>query len=221
MFDSLAEKMVLMHPACQVKPDIGAIVLQVDESASGPGVKVDCAPVVCMVPERATSADAELFVVFEGFVVLDLADAGRTLVTKHYSTNFAYFRYENGEAYQALGGHFDFTPNHVAHPRAHMQLSSNIEMFEKAKGQFRLLEEIDAKDPVMAQVLHRVRTPTAQMDVFSFMVQVAADHLVNESSNVDAVQAFESLVASCAPLQGFHQPGDASCECQRITHWYS
>lgn len=213
-FRRLASGMEDMHSACQVRPSDPAAVLRCEGQSDG-SAKIFCQPVVCRVPERATQHSANLYVVLEGWVQVGLI--ANELVTLDYSTNFGYFLIQQGDRIMhALGGHYDYATD-AAHPRAHMQLASQAGLHASARELFKSIDEIPLEADLMLHVLHRVRTPTAQMDFLSFMLQIAADHLVGDSASEEV---FVGLCA-CAPLRGFATSAPLSdCHCQRAAHWY-
>jgi len=73
---------------------------------------------------------------------------------------------------------------------------------------------------LMKDVLNRVRPPSAQMDFLSFMLQVCADHLVDEKSSAQVVSMFKVLASSCSPVLGYHASMSDVCGCHRAAHWY-
>jgi len=219
-FERLTTKLEEMHQACAVRPQDAASAIQVTSESSGE-VLVRCSPVVCYVPDRAKSKGSRaLYIAFDGRLVVDEGPERDQLRTVSYGTNFAYFVVRDNVASHALGGHYDFTPTHVAHPRAHIQLKSMMGLFEAVREQFHAARSLEPRDLIMRDVLHRVRIPTSQMDFLSFMLQIAADHLVYEKSDPTILQKFDDLAGTCAPLLGFNAPPADPCDCQRVTHWY-
>lgn len=214
-FERLSGQMQLMHGACQIKPnDVNVISI----SSNGPDVSVTCAPVVCLVPERASHDRADLYVVFTGSITFNGIIEG-ALTTVNYGTNFGYFAVGDSSASHVLGGHYDFSPDEPAHPRAHLQLRSQASLYAHAQENFRSISGIGLHGDLMKDILSRVRPPSAQMDFLSFMLQVAADHLVDEKSAARTIATFESLSMSCQPVLGYHA-GIAQCGCHRAPHWY-
>ncbi len=218
-FGHLVNQMQSMHAACDVKPTDGAAVIQ-PVAGTDDGVTIECKPVVCRLPERASHGPASLYVVFTGWIRFQNV-TGRDLLTASFATDFAYFVIRDGVAVHALGGHYDFAANHAAHPRAHMQLRSQAQMFSHATARFPSIVTVPIAQDPMRQVLSRVRPPTAQMDFLSFMLQLSADHLVDEKSSERVRTMFEALSASCGPLKGYQHPLPPDvCGCHRASHWY-
>jgi hypothetical protein len=208
-----------MHPDCQVKPSDGNVIRPIGHDDAG-SIELECTPVVCRVPARASHSRATLYVVFTGRIALDSERHAGQLMTRSYGTNFAYFDVDDATAAHVLGGHYDFAFSDRAHPRAHMQLRSHAEFYGEAQSQFRSLIDIPLASDLMNQIFSRARPPTAQMDFVSFLLQVCADHLVDEKSSTGVVSMFEGLAASCAPIRGYNATLDAHCNCHRAPHWY-
>jgi hypothetical protein len=214
----LVQQMELMNNNCQIKPSDGNVIQSVNGGDNG--VRLQCKPVVCRVPERASQPSLVLYVVFTGLIAFSEERVGDRLMTATYSTNFAYFEASTDSAAHVLGGHYDFSPAQVGHPRAHMQLRSQADMYPDAQSNFRSITNVPLEVDHMRDVLTRVRAPSAQMDFLSFMLQVAADHLVDEKSRPQVVSIFEDLASSCSPLLGYHANLVDDCGCHRAPHWY-
>jgi hypothetical protein len=217
-FEHLNQQMQLMHGDCQIKPNDGNVI-----QFAGRGdddVTLKCDPVVCRVPERASHGSASLYVVFAGSITFSGELLDNQLITKLYSTNFAYFDVDASLASHVLGGHYDFSPTEVAHPRAHLQLRSQAYMYTYVQQHYHSIADIPLVSDLMEDVLDRVRPPTAQMDFLSFMLQVTADHLVDEKSSAQVISVFNVLTSSCAPVFGYHVNMAEGCGCHRAAHWY-
>jgi hypothetical protein len=213
-FQRVVMHMEDMHNACEIRPSAATAVLRSEANADGTAT-IRCLPVVCRVPERANHHTANLYVVLEGWIMVRLGGDG--LATVNYSTNFGYFLMKDDRIRHALGGHHDYAVD-PAHPRAHMQLASQARLHENARQNFPSIDSMPLDDDVMTRVLHRVRTPTAQMDFLSFMLQIAADHLVGDPT---AEQQFRALCESCVPVKGYNISAPLSpCDCHRAAHWY-
>lgn len=215
-FEHVSGQMQLMHSNCQIKPN-NVNVISVD--SSGADVSLSCAPVACRVPERASHGSADLYIVFTGSITFNRA-IEHELATINYATNFAYFTVRDASAAHVLGGHYDFSPDQAAHPRAHLQLRSQAELYAHAQSSFQSIAGIPLEADPMKEVLNRARPPTAQMDFLSFMLQVCADHLVDEKSAPRVVSKFEALSLSCSPILGYHAAITGVCGCHRAAHWY-
>jgi hypothetical protein len=165
-FRHLIQQMQRMHGDCQVKPSDSNVIQSV--GGRGNDVTLQCGPVVCRVPERASHGSATLYVVFTGSITFNPERTDEHLVTARYGTNFAYFGVDTAGADHVLGGHYDFSPAQVAHPRAHLQLRSQADMYPHAQSNFRSIVDVPLRIDRMKNVLNRVRPPSAQMDFLSF-----------------------------------------------------
>lgn len=220
MFTALIGVMDAMHPACQIRPtDENAIQVAATPAPAGT-VLLECRPVVCNVPERANHAAADMYVVLTGTIGLALSGTG-SLVTTSFATNFAYFDVTGAGSIHRLGGHYDYAPNHLGHPWAHLQLGSQVAYFQHVVEHFPSLSGLPEPVDAMLDVLGHVRAPSAQVDFLSFLLQVCADHLLDAKSAATTRSQFQSLIGSCEPLAGLDQPvGDTACTCMRLVHWY-
>jgi hypothetical protein len=218
-FEQLTQRMQQMHPAFQVNPSDASSAIP-SGSLHSDSVVLECNPVTCLVPERASHDIARLYIVFTGSLTLASELLDGHLLTDDYMTNFGYFAVSENGATHVLGGHYDFSPIQFAHPRAHMQLRSQVELYPAAQSSFHSLTNVPLEHDLMTGILNRVRPPSAQMDFLSFMLQICADHLVDEKSSASVVSMFDGLVASCSPLLGYHASTNTGCGCHRAPHWY-
>jgi len=181
-------------------------------------------PVVFNLPERATHANNDLYVVVQGRLAFQRQEftEHRRLLTHSFSTQTAYFRRKTDSLDHIFGAHYDFAKDELGHPAFHVQMKSFAEMAAHVRERYRL--DLQVKD-VVKGVLKTVRIPTAQMDVFSLFVQICADHLLHSESSTDQVRAFDTLLSKSKFCQGagFQVPrmGTAEAiECYRARHWY-
>jgi len=120
-----------------------------------------------------------------------------------------------------LGGHYDFAADEAAHPYAHIQLRSHADLFAHAQEKFSDIRALKLDHDFMLRVFNRARVPTAQMDFLSFMLQICADHLVDNKSPATVKEKFAQLAAYCAPLLGYNgAAAGEGCDCRRSPHWY-
>lgn len=211
--------MSAMHDAVQIRPADEEVIRLVD--AADGIANFECDPVVCCVPERASAPRADLYVVFSGKLALYTDAAVGEAVTARYATNFAYFKLSQTGAIHPFGGHYDCADDDIGHPRAHLQLRSQVQMWANAEASFPSLMGIQIELDPMSHVLNRVRAPSAQMDFLSFMTQVAADHLVDGKSSHSTRGRFLKLTETCVPFLGHEAPaGHGSWVCRRAGHWY-
>lgn len=213
--------MSALHGAVQIKPT-GEQAIRPVESISDDTAEFECRPVVCLVPERASSNKADIYIVFTGKLMLRTDSPSSEASTVSYATNFAYFKTRHDQVTHALGGHYDFTDSDLAHPRAHLQLRSQADMWTYAEEQFHSISGLEVGKDSMAEVLSRVRSPSAQMDFLSFMIQIAADHLVDGKSGPSTRNGFKRLTETCVPFLGYEvHSGHKSWNCHRAAHWYT
>ena len=179
-------------------------------------------PVVFQVPERASGAP-NMFIVVSGRIYLDeeALRARKVLKTMNFGTEVGYFRHKRVQLVHCYGAHYDFSFDEVGHPIFHAQLRSFTshsaavsENYEGVTGE--LLDHMEG-------VLRNVRVPTAQMDFFAVVLQIAADHLLSKEASNDQKLVFEELRLLSKAIEGagnrwpeLEQAGG----CMRARHWY-
>ncbi len=180
-------------------------------------------PLVLNLPEQPRYVRNDLYVVVRGLLSFRRAEFRQhnALVTNGFSSEVAYFRRSGGKLEHRFGAHYDFTPDETGHPAFHCQMKSFAKFSEHVAEHFRLTDEVN---DFVEGVLVRVRIPTAQMDVFSLILQMCADHLLYTGSS-DAKRAFNALLAKSNFCQGaaFQVPRlgtDDARVCYRARHWY-
>lgn len=221
-FQRLINRMGSMHTAFQVKPSDATTLIQVSSHGdSGDAVQISCSPVVCRVPERASHSDANIYVVFEGRLEIAL-DAASSLTTRSFATNFAYFDLRGGSAVHRLGGHYDYSLAPLGHPVTHLQLRSQVDYFPHVTKNFTSIEPETPVENLMASVLSGFRAPTAQVDFLGFLLQIGADHLIDDRSGQDVQEHFKALLNACGPVSGIARPNDGGdCPCAHSVHLYA
>jgi hypothetical protein len=122
------------------------------------------------------------------------------------------------------GAHYDIDEKTPGHPVFHSQISPKMELLEHVKEQFR--KESDSKEDRVKFLLRNVRTPSAQMDVFSVIAQVCADHLMHAKSSIEVRKAFTKMRTECdffvgAAYRMEFLNADIPRTCYRSTHWYA
>jgi hypothetical protein len=187
--------------------------------------KFEVGPLVFSVPERATGRAASLYIVIQGWIVFapphDGDDRDSTL---EFGTEVGYFRRKGDQLVHVYGAHYDMDEKLTGHPVFHAQVSSQAELAGVIDREFHL--PFAAEDDRMASLLRNVRTPTAQMDVFSVITQIGADHLVSDNSADEVKDAFSGLRKACDFFIGAAgRISYLNCEdaarCYRATHWYN
>ncbi|WP_431018407.1 hypothetical protein [Burkholderia gladioli] len=185
-------------------------------------------PVAFKLPEKATSPhNLSLFVILQGRVTIDRPSfrEGKLLQIKSFSTEVAYFRKNSSELKHVFGAHFDTAPTHVGHPAYHGQLKSYYEWYDLYKASSRVLPANCTVIDGFGGVLSNVRIPSAHMDIFSYLLQLGADHLVTAKSSREELRTFEKLRIASLSLKGsahlLSQFSSAvATTCLRSPHWY-
>jgi hypothetical protein len=213
-----------LSPAATVRPSNGWNVFQPLPGPPGNVIEFSFGPAVFNVPERATHVSADLFVVVDGRFGFrrDIFSADDILATDKFSTRAAYFRLKAQGAEHIYGAHYDFALDELGHPLFHAQMRSFVEMWSAVNEQYSIGGV--ATDRVNG-ILQTVRMPTAQMDVFSFFLQLCADHLLFQNSGPDERAAFNSLLEKSAFIRGAGYQAarlatEAARSCYRARHWY-
>lgn len=212
-----------MYPSSQMRPANATDIFRSVNDPSGQP-RFEAGPVVFCVPERANSPVANLYVVLSGWISFSPPrDTDPRRTTLSFSTSVGYFRAKGAEIVHVYGVHYDMDERLPGHPVFHAQISSQAELASAITDQFRGITE-QGNDSA-AGLLKTVRTPTAQMDLFSVITQIGADHLVSEKSPPEVLSAFGKLRAACDFFVGAGGHIDyLNCEsaamCYRSTHWY-
>lgn len=213
-----------LNAAAEVRPSDGWSVFRAVPGPPSNVVSFDFGPAVFNVPERATDVSADLFVAVEGRLAFrrDLFNAEDVLATDGFSTRAAYFRQKGADADHIYGAHYDFALDELGHPVFHSQMRSFAEMWAAVNEHYGTGGV--ASDRVRG-ILQTVRVPTAQMDVFSFFLQLCADHLLFPNSGPDERSAFNVLLEKSSFIRGAGYQAarlatDAARSCYRARHWY-
>ena len=213
-----------MTNAATVDPEDGWAIFRALPSADHNVVKFEVLPVVFNIPERAYHVNSDLFVVVQGQLSVrrDRYVKDEVLATDNFSTRAAYFRLTADGPVHVYGAHYDFALDELGHPIFHSQMRSFAEMWTSVGQRYSI--EGPAKDYVSG-ILQNVRLPSAQMDVFSLVLQICADHLLFANSGPDERAAFNALLEKSTFLKGagFQAPRmttEAAFSCYRSRHWY-
>ena len=191
-------------------------------SGSG-GFCFEVRPTVFHLPERAANPKPDLYVVVSGEMAFEAPTTAGVWRMSGFKTRIAYFRAGPGQLDHTCGLHYDLDAS-PAHPIFHVQFDSLSGMKIDVEQAFRtrLAEGKDA----MAGVIRNVRIPTAQMDFFSVVLQLCADHLVGSGSPKPVVSEFsklrtyiaETMSGACAAHPGL--VAGRAARCSRAPHWY-
>ena len=213
-----------MNQASSVLPHSPDQIFEPDQSAPNDVVKLIVNPIVFNVHERPSQRAPELSIVVKGWLNIKEPDfRSLPLKTTEYGTRVAYFRMKANTLVHVYGAHYDMDETRFGHPVFHVQCFSGCDFVEHIHNLYRRNDE-----PVnhMNNILRTVRTPTAQMDVFSVVTQICADHLVAQQSAPEVKEAFEQTRKACNFLLGVaHRleflKTDSATSCYRSTHWYN
>lgn len=156
------------------------------------------------IPQKATSGRSskrKISVLLLGAMTPGTATGAPTLTA--YNTEVLYCELEKPSVPRHLtaahGFRYDYDPKLPhAHPvfHAHYDLMASNRWFTEHGGDLELSngEEINCRREHRA-----IRIPTAQMDIFSVILTVAAGHWVN-TADQDAVNSFAKLLESLEPI---------------------
>jgi hypothetical protein len=213
-----------MKNAATVDPEDGWAIFQSLPSADQNAVKFEISPVIFNVPERAYHVTSDLFVVVEGQLAVrrDRYVNDGLLATDSFSTRAAYFRLTVDGPVHVYGAHYDFALDELGHPIFHSQMRSFAELWASVEERYGIGGPV--KDHVSG-ILQNVRLPSAQMDVFSLVLQICADHLLLADSSPDERTAFNELLEKSTFLKGagfqaIRMTTEAASSCYRSRHWY-
>ena len=216
-----------MHPSSQIRPNAASDIFSIDFSIDGNSTELKCEvrPVVFCVPERANGRKSDIYVAVKGWLSFGAplpSDPRRT--TQKFGTQVGYFRVEDEQLVHVYGVHYDMDNrlNRLGHPVFHAQMSSQVDLGNYVNQLFNLKLIIQDIGPLLGNV----RTPTAQMDAFSVITQIGADHLVSNGSSREVLRAFNKLRNACDFFIGAEgRITDLNCppdtRCYRSTHWYT
>ena len=212
-----------MYTGINIRPDVpDAVFTPVQDIPKG-CVKIEVAPIVFNVPERADAGKANLYIVVAGWLSFDTKnDESKIIKTNNFGTQVAYFRSKCNSLEHIYGAHYDMDERGKGHPVFHSQLRSQMEFGGSIEQQYRInSERVDC----IKKLCRGIRIPTAQMDLFSVIIQICADHLMWENSPKEVELEFEKTRKICSFFSGaahklaFLQE-QCVVECFRSTHWY-
>ncbi|MCY4560059.1 MAG: hypothetical protein OXF79_27605 [Chloroflexi bacterium] len=207
-----------------VRPQMPAQVFTLDTNAADDYVKLSVGPVVFHVNERPSRPGPNLFIVVTGWMSFEGPNF-KTLPfhTRDFGTEVAYFRVKQDRLEHIFAAHYDMDDSDYRHPVFHAQLASHMDSSEHVRSFFSQDREVTNN---MNKVLRTVRIPTAQMDVFSVLIQVCADHLIGQQPAPSTTSAFEDLKTASSFFVGagnrFEYLHTAPApNCYRASHWYN
>ena len=207
-----------------IHPKSSSQIISLDDSAPTGVVKLTIAPVVFNLNERPNQSRANLFIVVNGWLSFQTVDLKeKPLLTADYGTEVGYFRSKPKQLDHIFGVHYDMDERDYRHPVFHGQLASRAEFGDYIRKHFhRDCEIVDH----MSKVLHTARIPTAQMDVFSVLTQICADHLIGPKPTKHVTGAFRQMRTACDFfLDAAHGmpflSREQAASCYRAIHWYN
>ena len=221
-WDHLTVSMQKMYQGSSVRPNGAHDIFSLDESAPDDEVKFNIGPMVFNVPERVGRGHS-LFIVVKGWLSFGDGDLrAMPLKTKSFGTEVGYFRLKDGVLEHVYGVHYDLDEVLPGHPVFHAQVASRMDLGASVRELYRVEDEIaDLFNPK----LRNIRIPTAQMDVFSAVIQICADHLVYKEADQTVHDAFSDVRSANAFFVGaahrmhFLNALPAT-GCYRAAHWY-
>lgn len=226
-WDNLRDNIGRVNSSIQFQPSEGYSLFQPDhERSTGEVALFRVGPVVFNLPERGDHLNANLFVVADCTLGFDVESykTDKRLVSSGYATHVGYFRRGTSQLEHVYGVHYDFDTERPAHPVFHAQLKSFAAEFEPhVREQFSISMEVDDR---VKDMLQNVRLPSAQLDFFSLVVQLAADHLMWRDSGQVERDAFNDILKLDASIVGATRVSEAlrvgaAIPCHRAAHWYA
>jgi hypothetical protein len=221
-WDVVRQAIQIMYRPSQVRPGQADDVFKLDPSTSDNEVKFNVGPIAFNLPEKANHRDLNLFIVLSGWLSFEGPHFKDDILhTKSYGTEVGYFRSKRGDVDHIYGAHYDLDENKAGHPVFHAQMSPQLGLLDFVNGLFH--KQFANPSDRVTPILHTVRTPTAQMDVFSVVAQLCADHLFDGSPS--AIEAFANLrnatrfFLGAAYRMKYLNSGTA-INCYRSSHWY-
>lgn len=224
--EAIRDAVPRLNNSAQVIPsDFQGIFVETHNNAQM--VEYEIRPIMLILPERVDDAKAELHIVMRGRLAIDKDHftQNRQLRTISFGTEVGYFRLKNdGTLQHVFGAHYDLTENETGHPAFHVQLKHKIEFADIVQKEY-TGQKLDPKN-FMEHLLKTTRLPSAQMDVFSLMLQAVADHLMSPNFSTDAdKQVFNGLLGKNKQIQGrgYFIPRlqeQSAVTCYRSVHWY-
>jgi hypothetical protein len=224
-WDQVTVSMQKMYQSSNVRPSGAHDIFTLDETAPDEEVKFNIGPIVFNIPERVGRGHT-LYIVVKGWLSFGDGDvdlATQPLKTKSFGTEVGYFRLKDGFLEHVYGVHYDLDEVLPGHPVFHAQLSSRIDLAETVNKLFRVKGEL--KD-FFTPKLRNIRIPTAQMDVFSTVLQICADHLIYNGADPTVHKAFSDMRATNSFFVGAAYRMDylslpPANVCYRSAHWYA
>lgn len=220
-WDDVMASMRRMYQFCEHRPDDFHAVFQAVAGEANE-VKFNIAPVVFAIPERLGKTH-KLYIAVDGWLSFEsegIKDG--PLKTKAFGTHVGYFKARGTNIEHVFGAHYDLDESSPGHPVFHAQLQDMSEMAGHVCRNFRLNGEVE--NSFRPQV-RNIRIPCAQMDVFSAILQMCADHLVIKGVDGEVAQVFANMCGKSNYFIGAahrisYINNAAASGCFRSWHWY-
>lgn len=222
-WDNAIHGLKQMSQASIVKPTTSYEIFKLDADTPDDVIKFNVGPVVFLVPERPNRRGPDLYIVVKGWLSFQGPDfRTEPLKTKDFGTEVAYFRSKQGALEHVYGAHYDMDEVRPGHPVFHAQFASQLAFGERIHHEFRVDDNLVDS---IAPTLGTVRVPSAQMDIFSVITQICADHLLGQGAGPDVQAAFSKMRSACDFFIGAAHRltflnGLPATTCYRSTHWY-
>ena len=205
-----------------VRPRTPNQIFILDRNAPDDTIKFLITPTVFLVSERSGHPGTNLFVVVDGWLSFKPPCTKQILRTCDFGTRVAYFREKHNSLDHIFGAHYDMDEKDYRHPVFHAQISSQMEYASHIKVQFSQEKEIC---DCVNKLFRTVRIPTAQMDIFSVLVQICADHLIGPQPAAAVTTAFDLKNAVGFFIGAAHDlsylNSQPASSCYRGHHWYN
>jgi hypothetical protein len=212
-----------MRPASNVYPRKGEDIFKFDSIPGEHCYKFNVSPIVFVFPERADNLSHKLYIAMDGWLEIYVPDKDH-LYTKNFGTQIGYFRDGAKGLEHIYGAHYDIHEA-LAHPVFHVHIKPQMGLLDAINTHLHKGWQQDTTEDKVLPILSGVRTPTAQMDIFSVVTQICADHLVYKGSNREVQTAFKKICDATFFFTGaaYRMPylcSDAAKQCYRAPHWY-
>jgi hypothetical protein len=223
-WDNALTELLRLNSAAEARPADAQALFRPAHSSHEDIVRFEFGPVVFNLPERAYNLAVDLFAVVQGRLGFDrnVFRETETLVTHDFATEVGYFRHRPGALVHVFGAHYDLANDELGHPVFHAQLKPFPRFGQLISDHYRI--SAVTRDS-MQGLLKTVRIPSAQMDIFSLVVQLCADHLLYEKSGQQEKDAFNALLKNNTFCLGAAKrfprlTNDVARRCYRALHWY-
>lgn len=209
-----------MNQAATVWPRDGNDVFVLDPDSADGEIEYKVNQVRLFLPEKASRPRPSIHVTIDGWLKFDANAPSKAPRTTSFGTRIGYFRQKGPTFEHVYGSHYDMDELSIGHPVFHSQMKA---MMGHAS-QIPTCEPAQVVDHVTS-ILSNVRVPTAQMDLFSAIEKVCADHLLWENSGDVEKAAFKRLQEKSGFFSGAgHRVARLSspevAACYRSRHWY-